>query len=103
MTIKTYELSITNPTTESFEVDGQCEVMIIGHSPCTILRSIKDSGFFPITDEDGSEIFYPATNSSNIIFNGPIKSSSRHCKYKVALDKSGMSANSDVTVIVAQG
>lgn len=103
MTIKVYELSLTNPTTESFEVDGQCEVMIIGHTPCTVLRSIKDSPFLPITDEIGSEVFYPATNSSNIIFNGPIVSSSRHCKYKIAIDSASASVNSDVTVIVAQG
>lgn len=96
-------LTIDDQETEAFEISRSCCVLISGNTPCVLLRSVSNSDFYPLTDSEGNEIVYEATNFTDVIFNGNVENNSRFCKFKIAIVSGAASETSNVNVILGQG
>lgn len=98
-----FDLTFENPESDEFAVSKVCEALLVGDTPCVLLRSVSGSEFYPMTDDEGLEITYMGDNPSGVIFNGRIHNTARACLFKIVLDKDLIHADSKVDVTLSQG
>ena len=103
MSLESFTLTMDSPETDIFHVKGEVQILIEGNTPCVALRSVGDSRFFPMTDEDGAELIYIGGNPSGVIFNGKLSNTAKRCSFKIALDEESLSDDSRVSVTLSQG
>lgn len=96
-----FELTFDSPVSDEFEIVGTREMLIVGDCPCTLLRSVAGSEFYPMTNAEGEEVTYMGVNPSGVVFNGEVfnPAPTKTCKFKLSMVPMSEDQKLNVTII----